>query len=63
MTQWRKSSYSGSTGQSDCVEVAQLSGDIGVRDSKDPGGLRVTLHPASFRDLVAEIKRGDHDMP
>ncbi|MFI1580874.1 DUF397 domain-containing protein [Embleya sp. NPDC020630] len=30
---WRKSSYSGTQGD-DCVEVAALTGAIGVRDSK-----------------------------
>ncbi|MFC8347717.1 DUF397 domain-containing protein [Streptomyces sp. NPDC057280] len=33
--QWRKSSYSGSSG-GDCVEVAQLAPHIAVRDSKNP---------------------------
>jgi hypothetical protein len=36
-TSWRKSSYSASQGS--CVEVARVGdGDVGVRDSKDPGG-------------------------
>jgi hypothetical protein len=30
---WRKSSYSGSSG-GDCVEVAPLAPEVGVRDSK-----------------------------
>jgi hypothetical protein len=30
---WRKSSYSGSTG--DCVEVASASAEVRVRDTKD----------------------------
>ncbi|OPC80353.1 hypothetical protein B4N89_04780 [Embleya scabrispora] len=30
---WRKSSYSGNQG-GDCVEVAPLTGAVGVRDSK-----------------------------
>ncbi len=62
MIHWRKSSRSGTSGQSNCVEVANLSGDVGVRDSKDPGG------PASrFRSsasvLAADIKHGEHDLP
>jgi hypothetical protein len=36
MTKWRKSSHSGASGQTGCVEVAH---DLGaVRDSKNPGG-------------------------
>lgn len=61
MSEWRKSSRSGTSG-GDCVEVANLVGDIGVRDSKDPDGPKVALPAASFRDLVTAIKRGEHDM-
>ncbi|MEV4673949.1 DUF397 domain-containing protein [Actinomadura sp. NPDC049382] len=63
MTQWRKSSRSGTGGQSNCVEVANLSGDVGVRDSKDPSGPRITLQIERFRSLAADIKRGAHDLP
>jgi hypothetical protein len=34
--QWRRSSYSGNTGN--CVEVADLGNEVAVRDSKDPSG-------------------------
>ncbi|QKW38011.1 DUF397 domain-containing protein [Actinomadura sp. NAK00032] len=63
MTQWRKSSRSGTGGQSNCVEVANLSGDVGVRDSKDLSGPRITLPVERFRSLAADIKRGAHDLP
>ncbi|SNT48374.1 protein of unknown function [Actinomadura meyerae] len=63
MTQWRKSSRSGTSGQSDCVEVANLSGGIAVRDSKDPSGFHVTLPVERFRRLADDIKRGAHDLP
>ncbi|TDD85929.1 DUF397 domain-containing protein [Actinomadura rubrisoli] len=63
MIQWRKSSRSADSGQADCVELARLTRAVGVRDSKDPGGPKVALPAASFRDLVTTIKRGDHDMP
>ncbi|MEU5995510.1 DUF397 domain-containing protein [Spirillospora sp. NPDC047418] len=63
MAQWRKSSRSGTGGQSNCVEVANLSGDVGVRDSKDPSGSRITLQAERFRRLAADIKRGAHDLP
>jgi uncharacterized protein DUF397 len=60
MTEWRKSSRSGTSG-GDCVEVANLAGNIALRDSKDPHGPRMALATASFRDLVTAIKQGDHD--
>ncbi|WP_445523943.1 DUF397 domain-containing protein [Streptomyces cyslabdanicus] len=37
---WRKSSYSGSGG-GNCVEVAEVAGEILVRDSKNTAGARV----------------------
>lgn len=63
MIHWRKSSRSGTSGQSNCVEVANLSGDVGMRDSKDPSGPRITLPVERFRQLAADIKRGAHDLP
>ncbi|MFA1546574.1 DUF397 domain-containing protein [Actinomadura chokoriensis] len=59
---WRKSSRSGTSGQSDCVEVAQLSGNVGVRDSKAPEAPHLTLGAADWRAFAARVKRGDHDL-
>jgi hypothetical protein len=55
---WRKSSRSGSGqgGQSDCVEVADLAGSIGVRDSKNPTGPILVLDRAQLGRLVHRIK-------
>jgi hypothetical protein len=63
VTTWHKSSRSGTSGQSNCVEVARLSGNIGVRDSKHPNGPSLTLTATSFRRLATDIKRGTHDIP
>jgi Domain of unknown function (DUF397) len=63
MTEWRKSSRSGSGAQSDCVEVAALARNIGVRDSKNPAGPKIALPSAGFRVLLDGIKRGEHDLP
>jgi hypothetical protein len=63
MTNWRKSSHSGGSATSDCVELARFPRAVGVRDSKDPGGANLTLSAASFRRLAADIKRGEHDLP
>ncbi|MFC6884744.1 MULTISPECIES: DUF397 domain-containing protein [Actinomadura] len=60
MTKWRKSNRSGTSGnQSDCVEVAALARNIGVRDSKDPDGPRLALSPDAWRTLVERLKHDD----
>jgi hypothetical protein len=55
---WRKSSYSGGTGN--CVEVAAaLRGAVVVRDSKDPDGAALVLAPAAWRMLARRVKDGE----
>ncbi|MFI0482625.1 DUF397 domain-containing protein [Actinomadura sp. 9N215] len=61
MTQWRKSSHSNTSG-GNCVEVADLAGNIGVRDSKDPNGPQLTLDATTWRTLTHRIKNGDHNL-
>jgi hypothetical protein len=59
---WRKSTYSGNNGGA-CVEVARnLPGTVAVRDSKDPSGPALTLAPANWREFLAEVKAGRHDL-
>ncbi|MFC6886506.1 MULTISPECIES: DUF397 domain-containing protein [Actinomadura] len=55
---WRKSRRSNTSG-GDCVEVAVLTGYIGIRDSKAPGAGHLALSVASFAGLVAQVKRGE----
>ncbi len=57
MIEWRKSSRSSTSGQSSCVEVADVVGNIAVRDSKDPGGPRLVVRREVFAALVADLKR------
>ncbi|RSN62303.1 MULTISPECIES: DUF397 domain-containing protein [Actinomadura] len=57
MIEWRKSSRSSTSGQSNCVEVADVVGNIAVRDSKDPGGPRLVVRREVFAALVADLKR------
>ncbi|MFI0355554.1 DUF397 domain-containing protein [Actinomadura sp. 9N407] len=56
---WRKSSHSDHAG-GDCVEVANLSTTIGVRDSKDPNGPKLAFSAADWRSFTRRIKTGEH---
>ena len=49
---WRKSSYSGGNGGTDCVEVAASS----VRDSKNPGPV-LTFPSSGWKSFLAAVKR------
>ncbi|MFB4302079.1 DUF397 domain-containing protein [Actinomadura sp. NTSP31] len=62
MAQWRKSSHSGGSSQTDCVEVADLESGVGLRDSKDPGGGHVTVDRAVFAALLARVRSGALDV-
>ncbi|MEU1810294.1 DUF397 domain-containing protein [Micromonospora sp. WMMD1076] len=54
---WRKSSRSGGNG-GQCVEVADnLSGIVGVRDSKNPSGPALTFDPQTWRSFVEFAKQ------
>jgi hypothetical protein len=59
MIQWRKSSRSSGTANSDCVEVADLSGRIGVRDSKAPHAGHLSLTVETFAALLDRVKRDE----
>ncbi|SDG10398.1 protein of unknown function [Lentzea fradiae] len=48
---WRKSSYSGGTTDSDCVEVS-LTRDALVRDSKNPSGEVLAFSTPAWRQLI-----------
>lgn len=57
---WRKSSRSSGQG-GQCVEIADLTPMIAVRDSKDPDGPKLTLNATAWRTLTHQIKNGHHD--
>jgi hypothetical protein len=58
---WRKSGRS--SGQGDqCVEVAALPSGIGIRDSKNPTGSKITLSRREFGRLVDAIRAGRHEI-
>ncbi len=61
-TAWRKSSFSGNGGGT-CVEVARdLPRTVAVRDSKDPRGPVLTVESAGWREFIADVKAGRHDL-
>lgn len=58
---WRKSSRSDSSG-AECVEVAELSRAVAVRDSKDPNGPTLLFRAAHWRTFTGRVKAGAHDL-
>ncbi|GAA2292598.1 DUF397 domain-containing protein [Streptomyces kunmingensis] len=54
--QWRKSSYSGTSG-GDCVEVATLPATVAVRDSKNLGIGPFRVAPTAFTAFVAAVSQ------
>jgi hypothetical protein len=54
---WRKSSYTGQEGGT-CVELADLSPMVGVRDSTDPHGPVLQFGRDAVRRLILSIKSG-----
>lgn len=62
MSEWRKSSYTGGGNDDACVEVADLGGCVGVRDSKDPDEPRLGVSVRDFGGLLARIRRGELDL-
>ncbi|MEU4263185.1 DUF397 domain-containing protein [Streptomyces argenteolus] len=58
-SQWRKSSYSNSTG-GDCIEVADgFAAIVPVRDSKNPHGPTLTFAADGWSSFVSAVKDGD----
>ncbi|MEV4675250.1 DUF397 domain-containing protein [Actinomadura sp. NPDC049382] len=58
---WRKSSHSDHSG-GNCVEVADLAPMIGVRDSKDPDGPKLTFGVAAWSAFARSVKNSEHDL-
>lgn len=52
---WRKSSYSGASGNGDCVEVALTPVSAAVRDTKTPATAPLTFPAAAWRALIASL--------
>lgn len=59
--EWRKASYSGTTG-GQCVEVAgNLPGIVAVRDSKDQKGPVLAFGRTEWRAFLAAARAGEFD--
>ena len=55
---WRKSSHS--TGQTNCVEVAQAGGACVVRDSKNPETVTLAFAVDAWQRFTSDIKLHVH---
>ncbi|MFI1797824.1 DUF397 domain-containing protein [Streptomyces sp. NPDC020379] len=55
---WFKSSYSTETSGAMCVEVADFTARIGIRDSKHPGGPAITVSPAAWSSFIRDVQSG-----
>lgn len=58
---WRKSSYSGNGG-GNCVEVADDSRRVLVRDTQDRTGPVLASSPAAWRRFADQLKRSLADL-
>ncbi|MFI1331320.1 DUF397 domain-containing protein [Streptomyces sp. NPDC020845] len=54
---WFKSSYSGQE-PSACVEIADLTTAVGVRDSKDKTRPALLIPPAAWAEFVSGVRTG-----
>ena len=58
---WQKSSFSGN-GNNNCVEVASLpTGEIAVRNSRDPNGPTLIYTQTEVEALIRGARNGDFD--
>jgi hypothetical protein len=55
MNAWRKSSYSGSSGNN-CVEVARSNNAVLARDTTDRDGALLTVDAAAWRQFTASLR-------
>ena len=55
---WRKSSRSNDGGNGNCVEVAQLPGQIALRDSKHPTGPVLAFPRVEWRAFLDSARTG-----
>lgn len=54
---WRKATYSGNGG-GDCVEVANSTRSVMVRDTKDRDGVTLGVTIEAWRQLLNDVRAG-----
>ncbi|WUH23989.1 DUF397 domain-containing protein [Streptomyces sp. NBC_00448] len=59
-TSWYKSSYSGAEGNA-CVEIAALTQNVGIRDSKDKQGPALLVTPSAWSSFLDLVRSGAAD--
>jgi hypothetical protein len=59
---WRKSTRSNGAG-GDCVEVADLAAEIGVRDSKAPEAGHLSFSKQNWTAFVTDVRGSRYDLP
>ncbi|MEV0014704.1 MULTISPECIES: DUF397 domain-containing protein [Streptomyces] len=60
---WRKSSYSGEGDGNECVEVANSTTHVAVRDSKAPTRATLTFPRAAFTRFLATVEDPEGNPP
>jgi hypothetical protein len=58
---WSKSRRSNGGGGGNCVEVARLSDQVAMRDSKDPDGPVLTFPRPEWHAFLDAIRSGEFD--
>lgn len=59
---WRKSTRSNGAG-GNCVEVADLTANVGMRDSKAPDAGHLTFDLDTWAAFVTDVKADRYDLP
>lgn len=57
---WRKSTRSNASGE--CVEIAELTNTVAVRDSKNPAGPVLRFTRAEWQAFISGAKDGEFDL-
>ncbi|WP_328665329.1 DUF397 domain-containing protein [Streptomyces sp. NBC_00322] len=57
---WFKSSYSNDTGGA-CVEIANLTSQVGIRDSKNKKGPALVVPTGAWSSFIGLVRAGDVD--
>jgi len=59
---WHKSSRSNGNGGNNCVEVANLTDAVAVRDSKDRNGPVLLFTRAGWGAFLTDVRAGEFDI-